>query len=426
MLTIKAIRSPGELDSLAPFWDRLLSRSDMDMPYMTLDWFRMYWRLFETNSDMLVLVLSQDGEPAAIAPLMRVKAFWRGVPHTALTFIANFYSCRTGLINPLDRNILGPVFDFMKRSRIGFDMFYVNFIPEESRSCFWLRAFIAERKYAHREMDGDHSPYIPLPAAWDEFLGSKNKHFRDNLKRAIKTFETNADFSIKAYTRPDEFPLAWERLLEVSRKTWKYKQGSAIASTATVERFYRSFGEMAAKNGWFKILILEHKTQPIAFTYEFPYKKTLFFNKTGFDENFSRLSPGTYILSRSIRDAISGGFTEFDLLGRNEEYKMRFTSLLRIHRKFLIFNTNGMGKFLSRLELRMLPAAKSFAGRLHNPVPENGESPLRPPAVLPQPRPRVYALTGRERFVARLPPPASPHVLRIKELLRRLTEHTMR
>jgi hypothetical protein len=47
MFTIRLIRDPSELPSLKPVWNELLSRSDMDIIYMTYEWFRMYWELLE-------------------------------------------------------------------------------------------------------------------------------------------------------------------------------------------------------------------------------------------------------------------------------------------------------------------------------------------------------------------------------------------
>lgn len=388
MLKVQVISTFAQFMALASVWNKLLARSDMDLVYMTHDWFAMYWKLFEKNSEMQILVFEQDGAPVAIAPLMRIKGFWRGMKHTCLTFIANFFSCRTGIINATDQNIFSLSLRHFKDTRINFDMVYANFIPQDSVTNREIRQEIEERHLIHRILPGDNSPYIPLEgiASWDDYLNSKNKHFRDNLKRTIKAFEKNGDYALTAYVKPEEIGTAWEKLITVSRNTWKFKQGTAIASASSYNTFFRTFAEMAARNGWLKILLLEHKGTPIAFTLELPYKKTLFFNKTGFDERHSRLSPGTYILSKSIQHAIENGYREFDLLGKNEEYKMRFTPLVRSHHKFLIFTDTLMGRFLACYETAMLPAMKKMAGIIRRsgqaPDPRNHtEEPITPAGV---------------------------------------------
>jgi CelD/BcsL family acetyltransferase involved in cellulose biosynthesis len=379
MLKIRLVRDQSGFNALAQPWNSLLARSEMDIIYMTHEWFRMYWELLEKNSEMLIAVLNRDGEPEAIVPLMRIKAFWRGVPHTCLTFIANFYSCRVGAITTLPGNVIGPVLDHLEHEHIGFDMLYANFIPEDSKTNLMLKETLAKRGMKYRLLDSWQSPYITLPSSWEEYLTSKNKHFRDSVKRTIKMFETGGEYTLRTYTRPEEFTEAWGKLLEVSRTTWKYKLGSAIANKGINQLFYRTFAKMAVENGWFKMLILEHKKRPIAFTYEFPYKDRLFFNKTGFDESYGRASPGMYILSRSLQDAIGQGKREFDLLGRNEEYKMRFTSSIRTHYKYVAFNNSRLGRLLSDYELRMVPMAKEIARR----VRRRGAAPEPQPAATP-------------------------------------------
>lgn len=364
MLKITVISTFAQFLALASVWNTLLAHSDMDIVYMTHEWFAMYWKLFEKNSDMQILVFEQDGSPVAIAPLMRIKGFWRGIKHTCLTFIANFYSCRTGLINTTDKNIFALALKHFKDSRVKYDMIYANFIPRECATDREIRQVIEAGHHAHRILSGDLSPYIPLDgiSTWDGYLNSRNKHFRDNLKRTVKAFEKSGDYTLRSYAGQEEIDTAWEKLIAVSRNTWKFRQGTAIASAPEYLTFFRTFAGMAASNGWLKILLLEYKEEPIAFTLELPYKTTLFFNKTGFDERHARLSPGTYILCKSLQEAIENKSREFDLLGKNEEYKMRFTSHLRSHDKFLIFTDTGLGRLLACYETAVLPALKRMTG----------------------------------------------------------------
>jgi CelD/BcsL family acetyltransferase involved in cellulose biosynthesis len=359
MLRIDIIRDFNAFLRLEPVWDRLLAASDADSLYMTFDWFRFYWRFFEKNSEMLVFVLNQDGEPVAIVPLMRVRMFWRAIPHTALTFIANYYSNTAGIIDVSGTNVLGPVLARLGSSGPRFDVFYVNFLPEGSATHRMFRESLGSLQLPLRELPGDTSPYILLPASWDEYFKGRNKHFRHNYNRMVRTFEESGEYALRSYSRPGELPGAWEKVLEISRRTWKYKNGSAIANSPARSGFYRKCAEWAAERGWFRLLVMEHKEKPVAFCYDLPYKKTLFSNKSGFDESYAKLSPGTYVICRSIRDAIAAGFATYDLMGRDEEYKMKFTSLVKTHRRFVIFNRSLTGRFLASLESGIVRAKSS-------------------------------------------------------------------
>jgi CelD/BcsL family acetyltransferase involved in cellulose biosynthesis len=362
MLKIKIIRNSRELPSLEPVWNTLLSASDMDMPFMTFEWFRMYWTLFEKRSEMLVCVLSQDQEPVAIVPLMRIPALWRGVPHSCVTFIANYLSCRTGMINPSGTEVLGQVLDRLHCEGIKYDIFYANFIPADSVTDRELKGYIASSGLPHRALDWNGSPYLPLPPTWEEYLNSREHSIRHNFRRAMRTFDS-AEYRLTAYSQPEEFAAGWEKLLEVSRNSWKFRQGTAIANK-NIENTFRTIARMAAENGWYRSLILEHLGKPIAFTYELHYRKKLYSMQIGFDESYSKQGPGSYMNCRAIKDAIETGYTEFDFLGKGEEHKLRFTSQVRAHNKYIVFNRSMLGRTLHRYELKVIPLARQALGGL--------------------------------------------------------------
>jgi hypothetical protein len=90
------------------------------------------------------------------------------------------------------------------------------------------------------------------------------------------------------------------------------------------------------------------------------YQGKDYFIKTGFDEEYSRLSPGIHILSESIKEAFATGCSEYDLLGQNEGYKMKFTDSVRVHCKYWVFNNTPYGKLLYQLENRTVAALRQL------------------------------------------------------------------
>lgn len=119
--------------------------------------------------------------------------------------------------------------------------------------------------------------------------------FREKLRRTGNFFERNKEFRIERYSNPREVPAAMAKLLRVSRNSWKFKARTAIASSPESVSFHSDLARLGAEKGWLKMLILCRREEPLAFTFEFRYGETIFFLKTGFDENFSRLSPGIFL-----------------------------------------------------------------------------------------------------------------------------------
>jgi CelD/BcsL family acetyltransferase involved in cellulose biosynthesis len=152
--------------------------------------------------------------------------------------------------------------------------------------------------------------------------------------------------------------------MSVSRRTWKFREGAGMAGSLQLIKYYHSLLGMLNKNGWLRVNILKHKGEPVAFVFNSRYKKTVYGHQLGYDDNYKAFSPGRYILSRSIKETFGAGVAEYDFLGKDESYKMSFTSTCRGHAKYFIFNGTLMGGVLNAVENIFLPVVKGFAGRV--------------------------------------------------------------
>lgn len=358
-MDIKRISTYDEFLKLEPVWNSLLARSDMDCPFMTFEWLKLWWESFGSGSEMLVLLLSENGSPAAIVPLMVTTMRRRGIKVRAVQFMANYFSLRSGMImSPGSERAAGAALDWIMSSGIEYDLIWLDFIPGGSATQRGLDEHLASRGIRHRKMDGEAAPYIKLDPDWDTYTKRFSANFRSNVKRMNKAFDKAGPHENTRYSSEGSVGLAMQELLEISKNTWKFKDGTAIANDVKKVEFYTNLARLAASLKWLDIWILKLNGAPVAFIYALKYKGTVYGVKTSYHEGYRHLSAGHYILLDTIKRFIEEGFAEYDMMGNDEGYKLRFTPEVKPHYRYAVFGGTLKGKALEFIECRLIPLVK--------------------------------------------------------------------
>ena len=361
MLKIDRIDNFEEFLKLEPIWNTLLAQSDCDMPFLTFEWFSCWWKTFGLNSELILLLIKDKDQITAIAPLMRKKIKWRWLPVVAISFIANYHSNRCGLIIAKNekRGIFDLIFKYFKESECHFDILCFDFIMKDSMTDKLLKEALSVNMMKYRAMNGDLSPYIQIQGSWDDYKKSMSSNFRHKLNRTKNKFERHGKYEIRKFTN-DLTSEAMQDLAAVSRKTWKFKEKTAIASNTQYMDLYSSIAKIFSKKEWLNIWILKLGNKPISFILNFVYKNKVYSSKIGFDEEYADFAPGEFLNAAAIKDCFDNKMDEYDWLGENLPFKTRWTPHCRPHIKYRIFQQSAYGKILSSIELSIIPKIKKF------------------------------------------------------------------
>lgn len=358
MILIEEITTPAGLATIAAEWNALLDTGGIDHPFLSHEWITCWWDSFGAGNEMYVLVARRDGAAVGIAPLMKTTEKRRGVTARAVAFMANYHSNRTGFILAGDgREALDALCDHIATRCEDVDLWMLDFIPEGSNGDILLPGVLRARNLPHVIMRSLVSPFITIDRPWDAYWATRKKKFRHGIKQDTGNFLRGGQPDITLYTA-ENLDEAYAELLQVSRKTWKYQAGTAIASTPENMHFYQCLARIAAARGWLNIWILRREGQPAAFSYCLVYKGRAMVLKIGFDIACAKDGPGGVLSMHTIRHYFSAGLTEYDWLGENEPYKRKWTSLVRAHNKYLIFMRRPRGRLLYLIEQYAVPAVK--------------------------------------------------------------------
>jgi len=366
MIKIEVISQLAELLKLKHEWDNLHEESDIDHPFLTFEWISCFWRSYGKDKELIILTAREGGKMVGIAPLMKTRITHRGFRFKAVTFIADyFHTSRAGFIlSGNKKEALTAMIEYLRKTDSLDDVCLFPYLVKDSENEILLSDTLLNKiQKNHITIPCLVSPYIKINQSWDNYFKTRSKNFCDNFTKLNNRYKRAGNFEIIKYTDRD-IEEAIQELLSVSRNTWQYDNGTAIASTEANIEFYSSFIKKAAVRGWLNLWILRKNDKPIAFVYDLVYKDKEFGIKTGYDKEYCKDSPGEYLIGNIIKKCFDDGMTEFEMLGGPNSYKLRWTTLSRAHIKYMMFGNTLYGKLLRFAELSLIPALRKIWGSL--------------------------------------------------------------
>lgn len=199
------------------------------------------------------------------------------------------------------------------------------------------RQALVEQRWHHR---------LNLPGTYDEFLSSRSRRQRKNLKAARSKVEgTLGDaLSIEVLRNADDLPKVLHTLETIAGKT--YQRGLGVGFIESAET--RAILDLATNRGWHSAWVLYNGADPIAFWTGWQYRRTLYISTTAFDPAFAELGVGTYLLAAMVRDFCADGSVEAVDFGPGDAaYKRHFGNESWLERDFFVFAPTLRGAFLN-------------------------------------------------------------------------------
>jgi len=366
MVTIERISDFSDFIKLETCWNSILKQSEVDIPFLTFEWLSCWWKSYGANSELFVLVIKEDQEIIGFAPLMKTRTKLRCFNVRAIEFIANFHSNRCGFILTKNKSsAIDAILVYLGRQSKEYDLLVLNLIEENSSTDLGLQTSLRNKDYRYLRINSSTSPFLAINTVWDSFFSTLPKGFRKEISYRKRLIAKNQSVSFVEYYQDNIFE-ALRNLLSVSRSTWQYNNGTAIASEASNINFYCRLAQLAAKKSWLNISFLNTDSGPVAFEFKLIFNRTTYLLKMGFNAAYSRFSPGVILLEHAIKNAFGNGSKEFDFLGESDQYKLQWTSQLRFHKKYWIFSSSLTGSLLYIFEVYIVQKAKLLKFYLKN------------------------------------------------------------
>jgi CelD/BcsL family acetyltransferase involved in cellulose biosynthesis len=305
------------VDALEPLSDEWTELADHThaAPFLYPGWFEAWRSAFGTGS-VRIVTARRDRRLVGVVPMQVQRGAWRSP--------TNAHTPQFGLL-ALDEEVLvelaGALFAGRAR-RIA-----VAPLEADSSALRALRDAARARGYRAVVRPAGRAPYLRLSGDLRAYERSLSRNLRHDVQRRLRRLYEAGVVSVQVADGSARLDDLLEEGFRVEALGWKGRERTAIAAGAATRRFYSDLARWAASVGWLRLAFLRVDGRAIAFQLDLELRSRYYSLKIGYDPDFERLSPGKLLAYTMVSRALANGLHVYELLGRDEPWKHRWTDL---------------------------------------------------------------------------------------------------
>jgi CelD/BcsL family acetyltransferase involved in cellulose biosynthesis len=362
-MRLRLIDNWAEMRTRAQTWGALLDGSSPEDMFLTFEWCDALRQVHHTGGPAPTLVAEDGGRLVAVWPLhFSYRRTWRIIPCRVLADAGSWFMPHNGLACSGDRyHITRACLEYLLKRVSGWDVLDVDRLVEKGESHQVLERVCTDLGLVTEVRPGIVSPYVPIEGSWADYLATRSKNHRRNIKRWTEAVESLGKIQLQRYEAPGRWSEAFDAILAVDRQSWKQEEGSAITSRPWEAALYRKLLENASQANPVHLFILTLNGEPIAYDFGVVRARRYAALKTSFVDRLRASSPGIYMTMRVLQYLHEHDFIEYDFLGEAQHHKMHWTDLVRKHVALTIYRRKSHGRLIGGL--RRLKGRRSANAR---------------------------------------------------------------
>ena len=305
------VRSRDALAALASEWDLLAGTTGL--PTLSHAWVLACAESLYKEGELHIITVRVRGVLAAVAPLVAVDR--AGITRLELIGCSYLYE-PSGLlfdsVNALDV-LLRSIVDVRRP-------FVLSRIP--SPICSRLREVGRGVMFVKA---GVGTAAVPITSGWREYVSQLSSRQRYDLKRARRRVEETGKVTVRIHSpRPEEVATMFAELVRVEQASWKAHHGSSMARRDDLRRFFLNYATRTSQAGTVRFGFLDVDNRTVAAQLSVEYADRLWVLKIGYDQAWSRCSPGWQLLAEMMRYAFERQLKSYEFLGSDEPWLHRW------------------------------------------------------------------------------------------------------
>jgi CelD/BcsL family acetyltransferase involved in cellulose biosynthesis len=333
---VEIIRDLSTLRSLAEGWNALAQR--LKTPLLRHEWFTACAEAFCPPAELAIVVIHSQEEILAIAPLVIEKRF--GLERFELLGTSVLLEPSGFLYK--DEGALAELVDTIVA--LGKPML-LRRLPVRSPEVVLFNKLSPRRAFRMCRRAAC-SPVIPIVTSWAEFEKKTSSSRRSSLRRTRKRAEEfgRVEFEVLSPGLDNLKPYL-DEVFQVEASGWKQRKGTAMQSNPALKRFFCAYSEAAAALGMLRLCFLRIDGKAVAVQLAVEYAKQFWLLKIGFDEAWSRCSPGILLMHETIRYVFEHKLEAFEFLGGDELWLHIWADEVNAYETHVISPLSFMGFF---------------------------------------------------------------------------------
>jgi CelD/BcsL family acetyltransferase involved in cellulose biosynthesis len=353
------------LDHWSDEWRKLCTEDPEHQPFYRPEWIAAYLRAFEPEAKILLLTAQVGGQLSAILPLVEEHTHLYGLPVRRLRAPVNDHSGRFDIVRrrgqPGDAAVSGIWMAL--RDRCDWDLLEFKDAPAGGAVDF-LASLAQADGFSAGSKSSLSAPYLRFDGTQSDAdwrLQRVSPNLRQSLRRILRRTSEEGELRLRRIEIADSVEL--NRFYKLESAGWKGDRGSAIILRENTRRFYDEVARTAAQFGYLSLYYLELNGQLLAAQFGLAHGGRYYMPKCAIAETARRYAPGHLLIHAVLQDIAQRGFSEFDFMGSDDEYKMKWASGVRPHSDWNLFGESVVGRLLWLARFRVKALAKKLLVR---------------------------------------------------------------
>ena len=299
-MNLVAIRSVGELRSLAMAWDDLWRRSEVRSPLARAETVASWIERFAPAARFECLAVEAEGKLAAALPLvgrrLRNLVEIGGLPANSWALCGDLLvDAATDVDAAMDALVAGI-------AKLDWPAVWLEPVAYESPRWQAFVAAVRRRGLAVAPLFVDVVGQVDVQGSWSSYQERWTRNHRRHIRKADRRATTTGRLSLEVCTafEPGRVADLLRRGCDIENRSWKGEAGTSILRAPGMFDWFVKQAEQLADWGQLQLTFLQLDGRPIAFEYGYRAKATYFSHKVGYDPAYAHLSPGQLLRQRML------------------------------------------------------------------------------------------------------------------------------
>ena len=319
-LTAAEFNEVEQLSQYRRVWSELLAQTAGATFLQSLEWLEVYWRHYGPNQTLRVVIVSCDGRPIGILPLVERCETTRLGQVRVLTYAFDDWGSFYGPIGPHPAATLVAGMRHLRESQQQWDTIDLRAIHGEQDHGRTQRA-MRLNGFAPATSHWMTAAIVDLCGGWDAYWSSRKSHWRNNVRRCEKKLQERGKLTYIRYrprgrARGDGAP-RWDlynACEQLAQNSWQASSTSGTTlSHNEVRAFFRDAHARAAEAGFLDLNLLLVDDVPAAFSYNYHFQGQVTGLRMGFDHAVAREGAGIVLQYLSLKDSCQRGDRLLDM-----------------------------------------------------------------------------------------------------------------
>lgn len=295
------------LQELGADWDALADPGD---PFMRREWLEPWLDAFGGECQPAVCVARRAERIVGLIPLLR--------KHGCLAAMSNVHTPSFRALASDDQvlAILGTAAADDRRPHVA-----IGPLAADDRATAILAEAVRSAGRLVTLEESYPSLVVDTTGSFDEYRRERLHSFREAERRTRKA-EREHGLVIRAVETPPDRGVGFiEAGLLVESSGWKGREGTGILSHADTAQFYRTMARRFAERGELRLSGLWLDGRLAAFDLALAHQRCYWGLKTGYDESFRRIGPGSLLQHAVLKRCFELPIDRQEILAGNEPWK---------------------------------------------------------------------------------------------------------